>query len=277
VGAVDFNHQTYEGTDAVMPSYLARIWEYRHFWLSLVGMDLRTRYRRSILGVGWSLLQPLLMSCILCAVFMNFLGVAAKEYVPHLLTGLVCWNFLLACALQGCQSFFQAEAYIRQCPLPLGIYPLRTAIGALFHLTMGLTVLVILTSILVGPPPIAALLSLLPTLAILFVGGWSLAVLAGSANVFFQDTQHLAEVGFQLLFYLSPIIYRLEDLSKHPLAWLLKLNPVVPFLSLVRAPLLHHQAPEWSLYLSACALTGLLAVAATATLRKLQDRLIFYL
>lgn len=260
-----------------MVAALGRIWDYRYFWLSLVRMDLRTRYRRSVLGVGWSLLQPLLMSGILCVVFSNFLKVSAKEYVPHLLTGMVTWNFILGCALQGCQSFFQGESYIRQCPLPIGIYPLRTAIGALFHLTMGLIVLTLVASVTLGPPSPLAFLSLLPTLLLLFIFGWSLAVIFGSSNVFFQDTQHLAEVGFQILFYLTPIIYRLEDLGGHPLAWIVNLNPIVPLLQLVRAPLIQHTVPALGDYLPALGITALLAAAAAALLRRLQDKLIFYL
>src|SRR4051794_29739629 len=112
-----------------MQSYLASVWHYRHFWLSLVRMDLRTRYRRSLLGVGWSLLQPLTMTVILCLVFGAILKVDTQTYVPHLLTGLVLWNFVLGCAPQACQTFFLSESYIRQCPLPLAVYPLRTALG----------------------------------------------------------------------------------------------------------------------------------------------------
>lgn len=260
-----------------MQSYMAQVWGRRHFWMSLVRMDLRTRYRRSVLGVGWSLLQPLAMSAILCLVFANLMNLAWQDYVPHVLTGMVAWNFILGCALQGCQSFFMGEAYIRQTPLPLAIYPLRTALGAMFHLAMGLVVLVLISAYLVGVPPIAAFLSLIPTMAILFVFGWSLAVLAGSANVFFQDTQHLAEVGFQLAFYLTPIIYRIESLATHPLAWVLNLNPFLPFLSLIRAPLLQHVVPGWQLYVPALCITALSAAAATALLRRLQDKLIFYL
>ena len=120
-----------------MYTYASQVWNVRHFWLSLVRMDLRTRYRRSVLGIGWSLLQPLAMTAVLCLVFSQIVGITVKDYVPHLLTGLVCWNFLVGCALQGCQSFFQGESYIRQCPLPLAIYPLRTTIGACFHFIMA--------------------------------------------------------------------------------------------------------------------------------------------
>lgn len=256
---------------------LTRLWDIRHFWMSLVRMDLRTRYRRSVLGLGWSLLQPLMMTAVLCTVFAHFVKVEYTTYVPHLLTGLVCWNFLIACSLQGCQSFFLGEQYIRQTPLPLGVYPLRTAIGALFHFSMGLLVLILITGILRGPAGPFAYLSLLPSLGLLFVFGWSMAVLAGTANVFFQDTQHLAEVGFQILFYLTPIIYRVEDLAGHQLGWLLQLNPVVSFLELVRAPLLHGHPPAWGFVAAAVGMTALAATAATITLRKMQDKLVFFL
>jgi lipopolysaccharide transport system permease protein len=260
-----------------MHSYLLRVWDYRHFWLSLVRMDLRTRYRRSVLGVGWSLLQPLTMTFVLCLVFQHIMGVQTRDYVPHLLTGLVLWNFILGCALQGCQTFFLGESYIRQCPLPLAIYPLRTALGALFHLTMGLIVLTIMATILRGPAPPLALLSLVPSLVLLFVFGWSLAVLTGTANVYFQDTQHLAEVGFQITFYLTPIIYRVEDVAQHQLAWLFSLNPFIPFLSLVREPLLNHALPAPAVYLPAAGYTAVAALAAVLILRRMQERLIFNL
>lgn len=261
-----------------MTSYLTSIWRYRHFWLSLVRMDLRTRYRRSILGLGWSLLQPLAMACILCLVFQSFMKVQVNEYVPHLLTGLVCWNFIIACAVHGCQCFFQGEAYIRQCPLPLAIYPLRTAIGGLFHFGMGTVVLLAVCTAFRGsfPGPLA-LLSFAPTVLILFAFGWSLAVIAGSANAYFQDTQHLAEVCFQILFYTTPIIWNVSMLGDHSLGWLLRWNPFIPFLTLVREPLLHGVVPGWATYLYAAGLTAATGLLAAYLLSKLQKKLIFQL
>ena len=257
--------------------YLTGIWKYRYFWMSLVRMDLRTRYRRSLLGLGWSLLQPLAMTGILCLVFAQIVKADVQDYIPHLLSGLVGWNFIVFCATQGCQCFFQGEAYIRQCPLPLAIYPLRTSIGALFHMTMGLIVLVVVCAVLRGVPGTAAIFSLVPTILLLFAFGWSLAVLFGAANVYFQDTQHLTEVGFQILFYLTPIIYRLEDLSRHRLAWLLQYNPVVAFLTLFRQPLLHGVPPTAGQYLHAVLIAAALAGLAAGLLGKLQKRLIFHL
>jgi ABC-type polysaccharide/polyol phosphate export permease len=261
-----------------MLTYLTNIWKYRYFWMSLVRMDLRTRYRRSLLGMGWSLLQPLAMTCILAVVFQQILGAKTRDYVPHLLTGLVCWNFILGCALQGCQCFFMGESYIRQCPLPLAIYPLRTAIGGLFHYAMGLVVITCVFAIFRGVPDLIGLVSLLPTMLLLFVFGWSLAVLCGTINVFFQDTQHLAEVGFQIFFYGSPIIWRMEDIQQHPLAGLMAWNPFAAFMTLVRQPLLYGTRPSVSEhYLYAIAVTAVTAALATFLLSRLQKKLIFHL
>jgi ABC-type polysaccharide/polyol phosphate export permease len=258
-------------------THLTTVWKYRHFWLSLVKMDLRTRYRRSLLGVGWSLLQPLVMTCVLFVVFQFMCALNYRDYVPHLLSGLVCWNFLVNCGVQGCQCFFLGESYIRQCPLPLAVYPLRTAIGALFHLAMGLIVVTCLCSILRGFPGLSAVLSLFPSLLILFLFGWSLAVLGGAANVFFQDTQHLAEVGFQIGFYLCPIIWTMDMTAGKAPGWLLQLNPVVPFLALIRFPLLQGSVPPIDAYLYALAVALAAATAAAVLLGRLQKRLIFYL
>ena len=85
-----------------MGKYLRAIWQCRYFWLSLVRMDLRTRYRRSVLGLGWSLLHPIAMTAILCLVFAGLFRADIHQYVPSVLAGLACWNYILFVTLQGC-------------------------------------------------------------------------------------------------------------------------------------------------------------------------------
>src|SRR5207249_3522038 len=121
-------------------TYFGAIWRCRYFWLSLVKMDLRTRYRRSVLGMGWSLLHPIAMTIILCTVFTRVFNVASEDYAPFVLAGLACWNFITFSTTQGCQCFFQGESYIRQYPSPMAIYPLRTALGGIIHFLLALVV-----------------------------------------------------------------------------------------------------------------------------------------
>src|SRR5713101_250064 len=178
-----------------MGKYLASIWQCRYFWLSLVKMDLRTRYRRSVLGLGWSLLHPISMTIILCTVFGQIFHLPVATYGPYLMAGLACWNFIMGSALGGCQCLFQGESYIRQHPAPLAIYPLRTALGGAIHFCLALMVVVTLSWILNGFGNLRALISLVPAIGLLLIMAWSIAVLASFANVYFQDTQHLTEVG----------------------------------------------------------------------------------
>src|SRR5436305_3375784 len=123
-----------------MTAYLTAVWRCRYFWLSLVRMDLRTRYRRSVLGVGWSLLHPLMMATVLCFVFHRLAKQDIWQYGPVVLTALAFWNFFSTCTLQGCQSLFHGESYIRQYPTPLAIFPLRVTLGTAIHFSIALAV-----------------------------------------------------------------------------------------------------------------------------------------
>ena len=133
-----------------MIDYLARIWRLRYFWASLVRIDLRTRYRRSVLGIGWSLLHPILMTAVLCAVFCPMFKADYRQFAPFLLAGLAFWNFLTTTAMQGCHCFFQGESFIRQQAAPLAIYPLRTVLGTAIHGVAALVVVLAFTWVVRG-------------------------------------------------------------------------------------------------------------------------------
>jgi ABC-type polysaccharide/polyol phosphate export permease len=271
-----------------MTHYLSSIWNCRYFWLSLVKIDLRTRYRRSVLGLGWSLLQPLAMTTILCAVFGTMMKQDLGKFGPYVFTGLATWNYLVGCALQGCQCFHRGESYIRQYPAPMAIYPLRTALAGMVHYLIALVLALILTWILnayFGQPfaPLLAYLPLLlPNLVLLFLLGWALATITGFANVFFQDAQHLSEIGLQLLFYATPIIYMLDNFTTQlanrgiDVRWF-QFHPVHGVLQLIRVPITGvREAGDFSM------LTGVVTVFAFCgvalwTLRKYERQLIFRL
>src|SRR5688572_9379330 len=116
-----------------MREYCAEIWRKRYFWLSLVRMDLRRRYRRSMLGIGWSLLNPILMTCVFCVVFAKLFGEDLTTYAPFVLSGLAFWAFISGTTTEGCQCFYVGEHYLRQHPTPLAIFPLRTTLGLFAH------------------------------------------------------------------------------------------------------------------------------------------------
>jgi ABC-type polysaccharide/polyol phosphate export permease len=262
-----------------MLAYLGSIWQCRFFWLSLVMMDLRTRYRRSFLGMGWSLLHPILMTIILYTVFRNITmdPQNADIFAPYLLAGLATWGFITTGAVAGCNCLFQGGSYIRQHPAPIAIYPLRTALGGVIHFGIALVVVIAMAWWIIGFGNLAALWCLLPNVVLLFLFVWALAVLMGFANVYFQDTQHLCEVAFQGLMYVTPIIWDAEMVRKRGMGWLVDCNPLAAMVDLVRDPVLHGRLPSLATYQMALLTVLLTGAAAVLTLRRCQRLLVFHL
>jgi ABC-type polysaccharide/polyol phosphate export permease len=242
-------------------------------------MDLRTRYRRSLLGMGWSLLNPIAMTTIFCVIFWQVFaeGDGIGVYAAYLLAGLSCWQYLTGVALQGCQCFYRGESYIRQYPAPLAIYPLRTALGGMIHFLLAMSVVLVLAWSVRGFGNLRSVWTLLPSMTLLFVLGWSLALLAGFATVHFHDTQHLLEIAFQILFYATPVMYKAEMLRGNKLGLLIRFNPILPFLDLIRDPILLNRMPALQTTAMASLITLVTVLAAGLTLTKLGKRLIFHL
>src|SRR6478609_6761255 len=183
-----------------MPGRLATVWRFRHFWLSLAGLDLRVRYRRSALGIGWSLLNPLVMTVVFCVAFASWLGTGDwRTAAPFYLTGLA-------------------------------VCTLRTSLGTAVHFGIALAVAILATAVLHPADhltPLYALWAVLPAAVFLLTFCWAMTALGAVANVFFHDTQHLAEVGLGIGFFLTPIIYPKDRLTERGLGFVADANPVV--------------------------------------------------
>jgi ABC-type polysaccharide/polyol phosphate export permease len=258
-------------------SYLAEVWSYRHFWMSLVRADLQRRYRRSALGLGWSLLQPVAMTAVLTLVYSRFFKMNWVEYGPLLLSGFAFWNYLSGCVIGGCQCMVGAEPYLRQQPLPAAIFPLRTVLTVGFHFLISLVLAVVFAWAVGGPKDPVTLLTLLPSLVLLFLFGWAAAVLAGLAHAFFPDTQHLLELALQALFFLTPVMYPPSMLEQNGLGGLSLCNPLAHLLELLRAPILASQVGSAGSFAVAASTVVLMGACAIWLLSRLERRLVFAL
>jgi lipopolysaccharide transport system permease protein len=262
-----------------MYAYLRSVWDCRFFWLSLVRMDLRSRYRGSVLGMGWSLLNPIFMSTILCVAFCTIFKQNPLDFGLYLLAGLTVWNFVRDSIQQGCLSFFQAEGYIRQFPAPMAIYPLRTVLANTFHFLMGVLPVLVLAAWRNGlPSPHVLLLAVVPGVLLLMALGWAVAALVGMTNVHFRDTRHITDIAMQVLFYLTPVMYPADFMRDRYLGHLMEAyNPLMPFLRLVRDSILNNRMPPASAYAVACLVVAAAGSAAAAALWNEERKLIFHL
>lgn len=263
-----------------MIQHLAAVWRFRYFWASLVRLDLQNRYRRSVLGVGWSLAQPLAMTVVFCVAFAGIFNQSDwRTYSCSLVCGLSVWAFLLGSATQGCEAFIRAEAYIRQCPLPFGIYPLRTVCGTLIHFGISLVLVVAAVGLLTdkGWDALWGLACAVPAIALAGLFAWGLATLFAFANVFFQDTKHLTDVAGQLVFFLTPIVFPASVLEKQGLGLVLDLNPAAHFLELFRTSLIGCELAPVELYARCGAVTAVTVGLAAGATAWLQKKVIFHL
>lgn len=277
-----------------MFAHLKAVWTFRYFWMSLVKMDLRSRYRRSVLGIGWSVLHPIVMSGVFCLVFSALMPISGggwdklgypenwRGYAAYLLTGMAIWEFIRNSTAIGCNALLHNEAYIRQCPLPYGIYPLRTVMGTGIHFLISMAVVIVLVGLLRGNADhLGTLWAVIPVFALLFLFCWALATIAAFATVYFHDTAHLVEVGAQLMFFLTPIMYTRSVLKRQSmdLDFLADLNPVVTFMELIRTPIVTGglQMPEPQVYVQAVVLTAVAVGLAFGTIAWLQKKVIFHL
>ncbi|MCI0738606.1 MAG: ABC transporter permease [Gemmataceae bacterium] len=258
--------------------YLLGIWRLRYFWLSLVRNDLNNRYSRSFLGIGWSLVRPLAMTAVFCVVFAHLFQVNWREYAPFVLLGLTVWQFLTETILNGCDAFTRAAPYIRQQCVPMAIFPLRTVLGAGFHAIIALGLAVVLVWWVKGIDVAVVVCSLVPAVVLLFFLGWFLAIVCGVLHTHFYDTRHILEIGLQIMFYLTPILYHPDSLpEQRHLLWWLEWNPLTAVLEIVRRPVLWGEWPLLVHYQMSLVLLGSAAALAVWSLRRRQRTLVFWI
>ena len=269
--------------------HLSALWTARHFLLALVKLDLRLRYRRSVLGLGWSLLHPLAMTAVFTVVFSQLFGGGNPiGYAAYALAGLAVWAFVREAATTGSRAFLMNESYIRQSPMPYTIYPLRIVLGQATHACLALAVVVVLMAAWKHDPGVlTGLLLALPGLLLVLLAAWAVATIGAFLTAFFHDVAHLLEVGAQIGFYLTPIMYRRSVLDDRGLGWLADLNPANMFLTLIRDPLV--DPSYWGVpagaqlavlgqaYVSALAFTAVMLALAAGVVTWLQKKVIFHL
>ncbi len=182
------------------------VYDYREYLKQSVIRDLRTKYKRSVLGYLWTMLHPLAMMSIIAVVFSQIMRIPIKDYAIFLFAGLLPWNYFQSTALMSLGSIRNNARLFGQIALPKYIFILSLAASNLVNYFLAIIPLFLIMLIIGRPIELTTLalpIVILPL--ILVVVGISLIL--ATANVFFDDTLHLTEVGLQALYFLSPILY----------------------------------------------------------------------
>jgi ABC-type polysaccharide/polyol phosphate export permease len=207
--------------------------KYLYLLQNLVVRDIKVRYKRSVLGFIWVMLNPLLIMFILNLVFSELFKGASKNYTAYLITGIVFWNFYSQSTSVAVSSFVSNANLIKKIYLPKSIFPMSVVLSAGINLLFSLIPLIII--LLLTKTDISPYFYMLPIvilLSLIFAYGVSLCI--ATFMVFFHDIKQIYEVLVFALMYMTPIFYPI-DIVPQRYRFIIDANPLTYFIELFRS------------------------------------------
>ena len=241
----------------------------------LVHRELRVRYRRSLIGFAWTMLQPMLMMGVLHIAFSTIFKFNVENYPVYVLAGLLFWNFFSQSIVASMNSLRANSGLIQKLPVPKSVFPLAVVISGVINLCLALLPLFVLLMV-TGHPLRPALLFLPVSILIAALFTLGAGLLLAPLAVFFHDIVELIGVILQIVLFLTPIMYPMVIVPERWL-WIVRFNPVRSILEVFRDPIFYGKIPPAShLTVAALLAIGLFALGAFAFSRT-SRRITMYL
>jgi ABC-2 type transport system permease protein len=254
---------------------LRELVQYKELIRNIVSRDLKVRYRRSVFGVLWTILAPLLSMTVMWAVFQYALQVQIPNYPVYILSGIITWNLFVQSSAAGSASILNNAGMLSKIRLPRVIFPLSAVVNNLVNFLFACVAFVVV--VLVTRAPLHWEMLLLPVVLlplVLFAAGWSMLV--SSLCVFFRDLQYMLDIGLQALFYLTPILYDPRSLPDKA-AWIVQVNPLAKFVHLVRNALYSGEVPDPQTYAVAMLMGAGMFLLGWICFQRLQRKYVYWL
>lgn len=264
-----------KGTPSMLINAIVAMQKYRFLIKQLVSRDFKAKYKRSILGVFWSFLNPLLTMIVQYIVFSNLFRFDIPYYPVYLLSGIIVFNYFSEACGMALTSIIGNATLITKVYVPKYIYPLTRILSSLVNLLISMIPLIIVT-MFSGLYPTKAYLLIPFMLVCLAMFCLGLGMLLSAAMVFFRDIQFLWGVLTMIWMYLTPIFYP-ESILPEQVVWVLKINPLYYFINFLRSCVIDGVSPEPVVYVQ-CFLISLCVLAVGAwVFKKSQDKFVLYL
>lgn len=253
----------------------------------LVSRDFKVKYKRSILGVFWSFLNPLMMMLVQYVVFANFFfrGSDMKHYAIYLLSGIVMFNGFNDCTTQAMRAITSNATLITKVYVPKYIYPITKVMSASLNVILSLVPLILVTVVYglfnnLYLKPSILLFPIVLVLFLLFIMGISFIV--SSLMVFFHDIEFLWGVLTTMWMYATPIIYPISMLETgsrlgNIALTVVKINPLTHYVNFVRDILINGCSPALSEYVICFVWAALSMIVGIIVFRRTQDKFVLYI
>lgn len=208
--------------------------QYRFLLWELVKKGIKLKYRRSYLGVIWTMIEPLLTMCVLTIVFGTLLGNSEKTFPVYILTGRLLYNMFSTSTSAAMKSIRTNSAMIKKVYVPKYLYPLSSILFNYIIFLLSLVVLAIVSIIIGIRPTVYLLLSVVPLFSILLLS-LGVGMFLGTFSVFFRDLEYLWNVALMLIMYASAIFYKPERIISSKYAPIIQLNPLYGIINTFRS------------------------------------------
>jgi lipopolysaccharide transport system permease protein len=235
-------------------------------------LDIRLRYRGSLLGPFWLTLSTGIMVAALGFLYSTLFQMNLQEYLPFLALSLVLWNAIAALVADACANFTQHEGMIRSIRMPFTLYAVRTVVRNAIVLAHNIPVILVVWAVFDTWPGWRAVL-MLPGLALWVVDGLAASLLLGAFCARFRDIPPIVASVMQIAFFVSPIIWKPELVGAG--VKYLPLNPFYVLTEVVRAPLLG-ASPGKLVLLCATLYSAALCAITWALFARVRGRLAFW-
>jgi len=249
----------------------AAMYAYRELLRNLVAKDLKVKYRGSVLGFLWSLLNPLLMIGIYSIAFGVILRMPTPGFVFYLLLGILAWTFFVNSAVMSAGAIVDNAGLLKSVFFPRAILPVASV---LFNFAQYLlTTLVFLPLMLVFyRVPLGPQMLLYPVFLLLQVAFTiGVALMLSTSTAFFRDVRHLLEVGLAALFWLTPIVYQLDQVPEW-LRGVLRLTPMSPYVVAYQQVFFYRSWPDAMTWALAIAYAAAALLAGMFVMLRHEDR-----
>lgn len=251
---------------------LGGVWRYRGFIAGSVRREFQAKYRNSLLGAAWTILNPLAMILVYTVIFSQVMGNRLQgnsghfAYSIYLCAGVLTWGLFAEIATRGQNVFLENANLIKKLQFPRICLPIVVVLNAFvnFAIIFGLFSVFLAFS---GNFPGWAYLALLPVLAVLMLFAIGLAMVLGVLNVFFRDVGQFFTILLQFWFWFTPVVYPVSALPREFRAWL-ALNPMAALVQACQDILLDGRLPNWPSLLPAALLALLLCALGLHLFRR---------
>jgi len=266
--------------------YLQNFWKYRFLIKEIVNKNVKLQYRNSVLGMFWTFLQPLLTTIVLILVFGGLFNKGGKpgEYAVYLLCGRLLYEFFTQSTKRGMRSIRNSASVIKKVYVPKYIYPLSNVISTFVTFCISLTVLIAVMLYFVikyqGATPIHfswnMLLVFLPV-GVLLVLSLGVGLLLSVLDVYFKDIEYIYDVFTMLLFYVTPILYKVDQMKFSPIvAKVIEANPLYSIISMFRCFIIGGTW-DWNWLIYSATFSVVLFLISVFVFYKAQDKFILHI